>query len=450
MARRVYNPNAMKSLTATSIATQARASASKRTWRIVRRSLGLIFVCLLIVVLIPSNGELGAARTDFVIQQAIGGRGFRLAAWETQAIAQKARDLVSRPGAGLTPEAQHDLVITYFDALGRIDELSAKIEHIYADPNAADPAALAAPLQAELNDLRTTQAERRPAVEWIIEGQVAMVLAEAGLTTDGVVWPPVRFAFTESPDYLIVSPRDHIVVKKGVYLDPGISVSDMERIETQVAKELDVSALVDGTGGFSSYPTMVVAYPDLEWVLDTVAHEWTHTYLYFRPLGWHYGSSGGMRTINETIASIVGGEISRLTLQRFYPERVPPAGWPQPLSMSSDWLGKTADPPQFEYGAFMRKTRLEADRLLAEGKIDEAEKYMEAQRRILVENGYAVRKLNQAYFAFHGSYAVGSSATDPIGGKLRLLRRQAGSLAQFLQTVAKFSEPGDLDATLRQ
>ena len=440
----------MKTLTATSVFTQATPRTRKHTWIIVRRSLGLIFICLAIAVLIPSNGELGAARTNFAIQQAIGGRGFRLAAWETQALAQKARDLVTRPGVELTPAEQHDLVTAYFAALGRIDELSGKIERIYADPQNADPAGLAAPLQAELNALRTTQAERRPAVERIIEEQVATVLDEAGLTSGGQVWPPVRFAFTESPDYLIISPRDHIAVKEGVYLDPGIAITDMEQIEAQVARELDVSALVDGTGGFSSYPTMVVAYPDLEWVLDTVAHEWTHTYLYFRPLGWHYGGSGGMRTINETVASIIGGEISRLTLERFYPERVPPAGWPHPLSMRSDWLGQAADPPQFAYGPFMRKTRLEADRLLAEGKVDEAEQYMEAQRRVLVENGYAIRKLNQAYFAFHGSYAVGSSATDPIGGKLRLLRKQAGSLAEFLRTVAKFSEPGDLDVALRQ
>ena len=277
---------------------------------------------------------------------------------------------------------------------------------------------------------------------------MAAVLKNAGLTTGGQVWPPVRFAFTESPDYLIVSPRDRITVKKGVYLDPGVSIADMERIEGQVARELDVSALVDGTGGFSSYPTMVVAYPSLDWVVDTVAHEWTHTYLYFRPLGWHYGDSGGMRTINETVASIVGDEIGRRVVERFYPERMPPAGWPRPFSMRPDWLGTESNPPEFEYGPFMRKTRLEADRLLAEGKIDEAEAYMESQRRILVENGYTLRKLNQAYFAFHGSYAVGAAATDPIGGKLRLLRRQADSLTGFLRTVARFSEPVDLDAAL--
>ena len=440
----------MKTQTATSNVAPARAGSRKRVWAMVWRSIGLMFICLSIVALIPSNGDIGTARTGFVIQQAIGNRGFRLAAWETQAVGQKARDLVTRPGADLTTDEQHDLVVAYFDALARIDKLTGDIEHIYADPKGADPVTLAAPLQAELNDLRAAQAERRPAVERIIEGQVAAVLEEAGLTTGGQVWPPVRFAFTESPDYLIVSPRDRIAVKKGVYLDPGISVADMERIEGQVAHELDVSALVDGTGGFSSYPTMVVAVPDLPWVLDTVAHEWTHTYLYFRPLGWHYGGSGGMRTINETVASIVGDEIGRRVVERFYPERMPPAGWPRPLSMRDDWLGKENVPPQFEYGPFMRKTRLEADRLLAEGKIDEAEKYMESQRRVLVENGYAIRKLNQAYFAFHGSYAVGAAATDPIGGKLRLLRKQAGSLAEFLRTVARFSEPGDLDAALRQ
>ena len=429
-------------------ASPARAGSRKRLWADAWRTLGLIFVCLAIAVLIPSNGYLGAARTDYVIQQAIGGRGFRLAAWETQAIAQKMRDLVTRPGADLTADEQHDLVVAYFDALGRIDQLAGDIEHIYADPKTADPVTLAAPLQAELNDLRAAQAERRPAVEGIIEGQVAAVLEEAGLTTVGQVWPPVRFAFTESPDYLIISPRDRITVKKGVYLDPGISVADMEGIEGQVAHDLNVSALVDGTGGFSSYPTMVVAYPDLPWVLDTVAHEWTHTYLYLRPLGWHYGGSGGMRTINETVASIVGDEIGRRVVERYYPERIPPAGWPRPLSMRPDWLGKESSPPEFEYGLFMRKTRLEADRLLAEGRIDEAEKFMESQRRVLVENGYAIRKLNQAYFAFHGSYAVGAAATDPIGGKLRLLRKQADSLAEFLRTVAKFSEPGDLDAAL--
>ncbi len=48
-------------MTATSIAAPARARSSKRLWAIVWRTIGLIFVCLSIAVLIPSNGYLGAA-----------------------------------------------------------------------------------------------------------------------------------------------------------------------------------------------------------------------------------------------------------------------------------------------------------------------------------------------------------------------------------------------------
>ena len=89
----------MRIPSSTTAASPARAGSRKRLWADVWCTLGLIFVCLAIAVLIPSNGYLGAAWTDYVIQQAIGGRGFRLAAWETQAIAEKTRDLATRPGA---------------------------------------------------------------------------------------------------------------------------------------------------------------------------------------------------------------------------------------------------------------------------------------------------------------------------------------------------------------
>jgi hypothetical protein len=222
----------------------------------------------------------------------------------------------------------------------------------------------------------------------------------------------------------------------------------MERIEAEVGGSLDRSTLVDGTGGFSSYPTMVLAYPVLEWVVDTVAHEWAHTYLMFQPLGWHYFDEGGMRTINETVASMVGAEIADAVIRRFYPELAGPAPWPRPLSMRGDWLAEGDIAPDFEYGAFMRRTRLAVEQMLAEGQVEEAEAFMEAQRQELVARGYNIRKLNQAYFAFHGSYAVGTASTDPIGGKLRALRQRVDSLAEFLQTVADFDEPADLDRAL--
>lgn len=416
--------------------------------RAVRRWLILAAICLLLAFVVGSDGYLGRARADFVVRQAIHGASFRLAAWEAQAIGQKLRDAMQQPGAELTEQEQHDLALAYFAAIGRIDELTGEIERVYADPANVDPAKIAAGQQAELDALRTEQARRRPAVERILEQQVGAVLAEAGLTTADHVWPPVRFQFTESPNYLIISSRTHIAVERGVYLDPTMPLDEIERIEARVQADLDVSALIEGTEGFSSYPTMVLAYANLEWVVDTIAHEWSHTYLMFRPLGWNYYASGPMRTINETVASIVGEEIGRRTIERFYPERAGPAPWPRPLSMRPSWLGQTAEPSEFDFGTFMRNTRLEVDRLLAAGKISDAEAFMEAQRRILVDRGYVIRKLNQAYFAFHGSYAVGSAATDPIGGKLRLLRQRTESLAGFIAIVARFDQPEDLDEVL--
>lgn len=430
------------------IGSLAHKRARPQTGIRVRSRLRLVALCLLLALLVPADGYLGAARTDLIVARATGGQRFQLAAWEVQAVVQKLRDAAQRPGAALTPQQQHDLVLAYFDAVGRSNQLAGEIERVYADPKVVSPAEAAAAQQAELDALRATQEARRPAVERILEQQVGAVLVDLGLDTGGHVWPPVRFQFTESPNYLIISPRDRIVVEKGVYLNPMLSIPQMEQIEAQVQGELDVSALVDGTGGFSSYPTMVLAYVTPEWVIDTIAHEWLHTYMMFRPLGWHYYDNGGMRTINETVASIVGEEVSRQVMLRFYPDRVRPAAWPRPLSMHRDWLAEKPAVATFEFGPFMRRTRLEVDRLLAAGRVAEAEAFMEAQRRILTENGYTIRKLNQAYFAFHGSYAVGTAATDPIGGKLRLLRQQTGTLAAFVQIVARFNDPCDLDAAL--
>ena len=193
---------------------------------------------------------------------------------------------------------------------------------------------------------------------------------------------------------------------------------------------------------------MIIPVSDLAWIADTVAHEWTHNYLEFRPLGQHYSDSGDTRTLNETVASIVGGEIGQAVIERYYPELVPsPAPPPAPAP------GKVAQAtasaaPSFNYGQTMRETRLHVDDLLAQGRVSEAEAFMEEQRRVLWEHGYRIRKLNQAYFAFHGSYAVGPGATDPIGDKLRALRQRSPNLLAFVQAVAGITSVTELDAAL--
>ncbi len=124
-------------------------------------------------------------------------------------------------------------------------------------------------------------------------------------------------------------------------------------------------------------------------------------------------------------------------------------------------MAREASPPpervhedQFSFNANMRKTRLRVDELLAAGKVEEAEAYMEQRRQKLVEMGYYIRKLNQAYFAFYGSYAAGkgwAAATNPVGEQLRILRERSPTLAGFLTTVARMSSYEDLlDELARQ
>jgi hypothetical protein len=65
---------------------------------------------------------------------------------------------------------------------------------------------------------------------------------------------------------------------------------------------------------------------------------------------------------------------------------------------------------------------------------------MAARRRFFVEHGYRLRRLNQAYFAFHGSYAArpggGSAGEDPLGPTVRLLWAQSETPRDFLRLVA--------------
>ena len=75
---------------------------------------------------------------------------------------------------------------------------------------------------------------------------------------------------------------------------------------------------------------------------------------------------------------------------------------------------------------------------------------MEERRQLFNQNGYRLRVLNQAYFAFHGSYATGAASTDPIGPKLLRLRELSPSLRAFLTTVDNMTSVADLDQALGQ
>jgi hypothetical protein len=94
----------------------------------------------------------------------------------------------------------------------------------------------------------------------------------------------------------------------------------------------------------------------------------------------------------------------------------------------------------FHYYKEMRKTRVQVDELLAAGKLVEAEEYMEARRKDFWDNGYQIRRLNQAFFAFNGAYddvpGGGAAGRDPVGPTVQMLRYQSRSLSDFLFRIS--------------
>ncbi len=376
---------------------------------------------------------------------------FDFLSWTLDAAAAK----LSQGSLGSTDylgsEQGRALVLDYVEAIRRSEDLQARLAEIFADPSLPDPQAAGAPTAAEWRATRAELARQQPAAEAVLQEQVAVTLSELGLGAGGVVFPPVSFRFSRLPDALIVSPRSVIRQDANVQLEPGLALAEHVSLEARVEGALDVSALVVPGGGIGTYPTMVQETTALDWVVETVVHEWVHNYLSLRPLGLNYETTPELRTMNETTASLLGTEIGQLVLRRYYPELARPPAAPQ-LQPAEAAPARPAEPAAFDFRAEMHTTRVQADALLAEGRIEEAEAYMEARRQIFFDQGYHwLRRLNQAYFAFYGAYADepgGAAGEDPVGEAVRALRAASDSPLSFLRRMAWMDAYTDLTRAL--
>lgn len=279
-------------------------------------------------------------------------------------------------------------------------------------------------------------------VEAILGDQVGRVLAREGLTFSlplgrELLFPPLTFEFEELPQSLIISPRNRLEVTRLETLGPDLTLWDIEAMEERVERELGVSAVVQPLGGLASFPTMVNP-SSLEFALATIAHEWLHSYLFLFPLGRHYGDSQEMRTINETVANMAGKEIGQRVAELYY-------------GVKKEDTSPKNPPPQrgdFDFNREMRNIRLTVEELLARGEIGEAEGFMRERRDFLASQGHYIRKLNQAYLAFHGSYADTPTAVSPLGQQLRTMRQQSPSLGAFIKKVANISSYQEWESLL--
>lgn len=434
---------------------------------------------------------------DKAIAKLFEGENFDLIGWEVTAIRDKVGAFFSKPSNAYAQDEQAELVKAYLEQAHQIAKLSRALNRLATDnaeastdtdsktSNETDeetntdqspPERSEQELQAEIDELRAAQAEIRLAVEEVIQRQISEALLAENITMGDRVTPPVLFSFVEPPKKLVVSPRERIETRYAQMIDADISLEQIQKNETSIREEQELIAYVTNIGGLGAFPAMVVDRASLSWILSTVAHEWSHNYLTFFPLGINYGQSNEITIINETVADIVGDEIGLRVAEKYYPDALPTAPAPTPTpaptvtasetstvsatiqttetitaSVATTITATTAvEVPEFDFRTEMRKTRQEVDRLLAAQKVDEAEAYMEERRLEFVENGYNLRVLNQAYFAFHGSYGTSAASTSEIGPKLERLRAEAGSLKAFLETVRWITTEAEINALLDQ
>jgi hypothetical protein len=373
---------------------------------------------------------------------------FDYVSWTSVSLLEKFEYSALRPAIYLTEPERKTLVLQYVELVGETARLRGELEAILADPNQADPQRAGRPVGVEWEETRGRLEELRPLAESVLQENVAAVLDDLGVGWGPALFPPVSFRFSGLPWALVVSPREVIRQDANLQLVPELSLEQQIDLESDVEQRLEVSALVVGIGGLSTYPTMVMETTAVNWVVETVVHEWVHHYLALRPLGLGYNRSAELRTFNETVASLVGQEIGREVLARYYPEHLPP---PPPLNPPPPVPG--APPvPVFDFQFEMRETREQVDALLADGQVEEAEAYMEARRGVFWEHGFRhLRRINQAYFAFYGAYADvpgGAAGDDPVGEAVRRLWEIVGDPVAFLRQVAWMSSTDDLFAAL--
>lgn len=299
-----------------------------------------------------------------------------------------------------------------------------------------------APDEALIEALASERALLENDVERIVEGYVADAARAAGLTRPlplfaGVetLWPPVRIELANPPQLLVRSPRDRIERAGDTLLRPDLGMDEIAAIEAR-ADDADTVSVVVGIGGIAAWPAIIREDRSYDGVLRLAAHEWIHHYLAFYPLGLAWGRGDGV-TLNETVANVAERELARIA-RALHPVALPPDadGRPPPRERTLDFRTE------------LRALRLEVDALLADGRVAEAEALMEERRLHLAAHGIVIRKINQAYFAFYGSYADLPQSSDPIGPKVARVWEETGELGRFLALMREVRNVPDLDALL--
>lgn len=404
---------------------------------------GILLFILLAIVLTVANAFYPRGK----VQQSARPYSFSLFQWEVRNFPDKwFNGVVGLFFTKPSKEKEDAQVSRYFALMLETDALAREIREKERSPASQGTASMDELKNLSLNQLEQEKNRLEDRVEEVLESRLTEVMTSEGLALvfadRSLLFPPVDFKFTLLPRVLVTSPRKKIELKDTILLRSDMTSEDVERLEKMVEGQ-ELSALVDRIGGFSAYPSMVPSSTSLPFTLSTVAHEWLHHYFFFQPLGRHYWDNYSMVIINETTADIAAEEIADLIIKRYG------SAWGEAAVPRKEGADSRQEQPSF-FNQQMRQVRLRVDELLSQGSVAEAERFMEEQRLLLAGKGYHIRRLNQAYFAFHGAYGTSPAASSPIGGELRQLRKGSASVGEFIRKVRSVSSYEQLKTLLEK
>ena len=367
---------------------------------------------------------------------------YNIVEWEFQNFLGKWVHRLEEVLPGDPDQAERQAAVEQYFQLGQEERGLARE---LRDAAASDDVEARDKIQSSLSNLRERRESIRAVVEETIEAGISSIIVDEDLSTVGqFIFPPVDIRLGDPPKLLITSPRDRIERVHDVLLSTDVTLQEREAIESQLLTESDMAALVENIGGLATYPASIPTNQPMRWTFQAAAHEWMHHYMFFRSLGQNMFKTGEMVTLNETVASIAGDEIGDLAYVLLGGEL--PVEVPAPPEEDIEEAADDPDDPDeqgdelvFDFNREMRKTRLQVDDLLGQGKIEQAESYMEERRLFFVENRYSIRKLNQAYFAFYGTYADTAASVSPIGDQLVRFRSFMPDVGTFVRTVSGVS-----------
>ncbi len=400
----------------------------------------LLLVALILITCISGSSCQQQDDFDSVLNDIVGPYRFSIVEWELKTLTGELEEIIFN---GVDYTADDTLVvIEYFSLLGDISGLENQISYLKDEVSSTELDSL----KEQLEILKERKNSLKKGVEKILELQIRETLRQLDIylgdnAAINIDFPPVNFSLESPPHLLVISPRDNIVRMKEIILLQDLTIDEIDYIESEVEK-LGYSSIVVQVGGMATFPSFVTNNSSLKFTLSTAVEEWLHQYLFFKPTGFLYAlnllgvyDDDNISTINETIAGIASDEIASILYQNYY------AGY---FEEGGQTDSEGAEDTGFDFYEEMRNIRIEVDNLLANGEIEKAESFMEEKRLYILSQGYYIRRLNQAYFAFYGTYASSPSSVNPIGDMLWELREKSEDITEFLEITSNIKNIEDL------